>query len=107
MNKLKAHELLALPTNEVQKALKEVKPSLEVDLTEEQWQRLEKKVSDRVVENFIHSMNTALATGDSVEFKNSFNVRATASTKWKNDKGQPRKKLSLTTREDMKRTLNN
>lgn len=105
MNKIKALEVVGVGTV-VRDAMFEVKPTLAVDLTEEQWRRLETKVVKRINAETVHSIIDHVYIGDSVEFKDAFNVRVSESLTVKNDNGSFRKKVSVKTRTKLRILLN-
>lgn len=93
--------------NFVQEAIGEVKEGFDFDvLTERQWERVEKKVLENITTKQTQVIKETLVSGDSVEIKGVANIRPHESTVRKNENGTPVRKLSITTRENMKKDLN-
>lgn len=104
MEKIKVAELVK--GLGVQDIIKEVRENFESNLTEHQWGRIEKKVEKKAVEMFVENMKTELKKGNSIEVPHTLHIRVTESSMHKNEKNEPKKKLSIRTREAFKRDIN-
>lgn len=93
--------------NFVQETIAEVKKNFDSSvLTENEWERVEKKVMEKVTTSQTQALVNELVAGNSVEFKNVANIYPHESTVRLNDKGNPSRKLSIKTRTQMAKYLN-
>lgn len=105
-NKLKVAELVKV-NGFVKEELEKIAVVAGLQLTDAQYEKVEKAISEKVAERFNNSVHEALLNDDSIEFQHMFNIAATKSTVRTNEDGSPVRKISVKTRTALKNELNN